>query len=82
MARSRRGSRMRGKTIIGAYPVIKLLFFNKIALEDSGGARTGFGRGSAFGIEITVKGVYGCIQNQMAIGASFEMTFDLDFDGL
>jgi len=60
----------------------KLLIENELARESSGGARTGFSPGNALGAEIAVQGVHGRVQNQVAIGASFQMALDLDFDGL
>ena len=60
---------------------VKLQFFNKLARDQSGGANTGLGPGSPLGAEISVQGVDGRIQNQVAVGAGFEMAFDLVFDG-
>jgi hypothetical protein len=59
-----------------------ILFFNELARESSGGARTGFGPGNAFRAEIAVQGVDGRIKNQVAVGTTFQMALDLDFDGL
>jgi len=69
------------KSTVNANLDVKLQFFNKLPRDQLGGANTGFGPGSALGAEIPVQRVDGRIQNQMAVGAGFEMAFDLVFDG-
>jgi hypothetical protein len=60
----------------------KLLFFNELARKSSSGARTGFGTGNAFRAKIPVQCIDSRVQNQVAVGASFQMALNLDFDGL
>ena len=71
----------REKLTVHANLDVKFQFFNKLTRHQSGGANTGSGPGSALGAEISVQRVDGRIQNQMAVGAGFEMAFDLVFDG-
>jgi hypothetical protein len=59
----------------------KVHFFNELAWDKSGGARARFGPGGALGAKISVQRIDGCVQNQVAIGAGFQMEFDLAFDG-
>jgi hypothetical protein len=58
------------------------LFYSELAVENLGGARTGFGPGNALRAEIAVQRVNGRVKNQVAVGTSFEMALDFDFDGL
>jgi hypothetical protein len=60
---------------------IKLQNFNKLAVEKSGSARAGFGTGSALRAEILVQRVDSGVQNQVAVGAAFQMVLDLAFNG-
>jgi hypothetical protein len=46
----------------------------------SSGPKSSFSSGGALGTEIAVERVDGGIQDQVAIGASFQVTFDLPFD--
>jgi hypothetical protein len=61
---------------------LKTSFLNELAIENSGRAGSSFCPGSALRAEIAVKSVDRGVQNQVAVGTSFEMAFDLDFDGL
>jgi hypothetical protein len=61
---------------------IKLQCFKELAGDRLSGARTGLGTGSAFGAEIPVECVDGRVQNQVAVGAGFQMALNLAFNGL
>jgi len=37
--------------------------------------------GHAFGAEITVEGVDGCVQNEVAVRAGFQVALDFDLNG-
>ena len=60
---------------------IKLQFFNELRGELLGSARTGFGAGNALGAEIPIQRIDSRVQNEVAVGAGFQVALDLALDG-
>ena len=59
----------------------KLQSLNELAMEKLGGARARFGTSGTLRAEIPVQRVDGRVQNQVAVGAAFQMALDLAFNG-
>ena len=59
----------------------KVKYFKELADERLGGAGASLGPGDALRAEISIQSVDCGIEDQMAIGAVFQMALDLAFDG-
>jgi len=50
-------------------------------MKESGSAKVRLTSGHAFGVEITIECVDGCVQNEVAVRAGFQVAPDLDLNG-